>query len=94
MTDEERIAKHRDEMPDQYRRVYDIAMTGRSLRAAVNSQCIECMGYVFKEVKLCCSPQCPLYPYRPLQGISSNVAEPSQSEQESTNGVSSEGNHV
>jgi hypothetical protein len=75
----ERIAEHRQDMPRQFRRVYDVAMTGRSLRAAINSQCIECMGYVFKEVKLCCSPQCPLFPYRPVQGISYNVAEPVES---------------
>ncbi len=80
-----RTRDHQAGMPRQYRRVYDIAMTGRSLRAAGNSQCIECMGYVFSEVKLCCSPQCPLYPYRPVQGISSGVSEPIEREQESIN---------
>ena len=78
-----RIAQHRADMPRQVRKVYDIAMTGRSLRAAVNSQCIECMGYQFKEVRLCVSPQCPLFPYRPVQGISYNVSEPVESGAES-----------
>jgi len=88
LTPEQRIAKHKADMPNQYHRVYDIAMTGRSLRAAVNSQCIECVGYVFKEVRQCCDPECPLYPYRPVQGISYGASEPVESEQESTNGVS------
>lgn len=68
-----RITQHRAGVPRQYQRVYDIAMTGRSLRAAISSQCIECMGYVFAEVRQCCSPQCPLYPYRPLRGIGYGV---------------------
>ena len=70
----ERIAEHRKKMPRQFRRAYDAAIGGRSLRAAVNSQCIECVGYVFKEVRLCCSPQCPLFRYRPLRGVSYGVS--------------------
>ncbi|MHC4477711.1 MAG: hypothetical protein ACYTEL_18855 [Planctomycetota bacterium] len=69
-----RIERHRADMPRQFRKVYDIAMTGRSLRAAINSQCIECAGYVFSEVKLCSAPQCPLFPYRPLRGVSYGIS--------------------
>jgi len=79
-----KIAKHRADMPRQFRKVYDVAMGGRSLRAAVNSQCIECMGYVFNEVKLCCSPQCPLFRYRPVRGVSYGVSGVGQSSAEST----------
>ena len=93
MTPQERIETHRARMPRQYRKVYDIAMNGRSLRAAVNSQCIECMGYVFSEVKQCCSPQCPLFPYRPLNGISYGVSGAGQSGAESTK-AGKGGNHV
>ena len=85
LTQREQIAEHRKQIPRQFRKVYDTAMSGRSLRAAVNSQCIECMGYVFKEVKLCCSPQCPLFPYRPLRGISYGVSGVGQNSVESTN---------
>ena len=81
----DRIAKQRKNMPRQFRRVYEIAQTGRSLRAAVNSTCIECMGYQFKDVRLCVSPQCPLFPYRPVQGISYGVSGVAQSEPGSTN---------
>ena len=84
MKKDERIAKHRADMPRQFRKVYDVAMSGRSLRAAVNSQCIECMGYVFSEVKQCCSPQCPLFPYRPLRGVSYGISGVGQSSAEST----------
>ena len=82
----ERIKKHRESMPRQYRRVYDIAQGGHSLRAAINSQCCECMGFVFAEVKVCCSPQCPLFPYRPLRGVSYGVSGIGQGVVESTNG--------
>jgi len=85
MSPEERVKEHRANIPKQYRRAYDIAQTGRSLRAAINSQCIECMGYVYKEVKECCSPQCALYRYRPLQGISHGIVQPTESKPESTN---------
>jgi hypothetical protein len=81
----ERIAAHRGRIPRQYRKVYDTAMSGRSLRAAVNSQCIECMGYDLAEVKQCCSPQCPLFPYRPLRGVSYGLAGLGHSDPESTN---------
>ena len=83
-TEAERIREHRDAMPGQYRRVYDMAQTGKSLRAAVNSQCAECMGYVLSEVKLCSSPQCPLFRYRPLHGVSYGVSDVAQSDVEST----------
>ena len=79
----EAVAEHRQNMPRQYRRVYDVAMSGRSLRAAVNSFCIECMAYRFKEVRQCCSPQCPLYPYRPVHGVSYGVSDIAQNEPES-----------
>jgi hypothetical protein len=88
MTDGERAARitqHRADMPRQFRKVYDTVMTGRSLRAAVNSQCIECMGYVFKEFRLCVSPQCPLFPYRQVRGVSYGVHDVAQNEPESTN---------
>jgi len=82
---QEQIAIRRADMPRQFRKVYDVAMTGRSLRAAVNSQCIECVGYVFSEVKQCCSPQCPLFQYRPLRGVSYGVHGVGQSGTESKN---------
>ena len=85
MNKDEKIAKHRADMPRQFRKVYDIAMSGRSLRAAVNSHCIECMGYVFSEVKLCCSSQCNFFLYRPLRGVSYGVHDVAQNEPESTN---------
>ena len=87
MTDNrmERISEHRASIPRQFRRVYDVAMGGRSLRAAINSQCIECMGYALSEVKQCCSPQCALFPYRPVRGISYGVSGIGQSDSELKN---------
>jgi hypothetical protein len=46
---------------------YKVAMDGRSRALAVKVFCIMCVGYVRQEVRLCSSPECPLYPYRPFQ---------------------------
>ena len=54
-------------MPSAYRATYRRAMTGESLRAAANSFCLECVAWQREEVKLCTSPACPLYPYRPYK---------------------------
>ena len=41
------------------------AMSGKSMAAAIHSQCLECVGWEREEVRLCTAPACPLYPYRP-----------------------------
>lgn len=51
-----------------YRRKYLKAMSGKSMRAAVNAKCLDCMNWQSTEVKLCPSMDCPLWPYRPYQG--------------------------
>lgn len=61
------IEKRLAEMPFSMRYRYLQAMTGKSLRAAVNSFCSECVGWVRDEVTKCTAPACPLYPYRPYQ---------------------------
>ncbi len=52
------------EIPKKYRKLYKIAMNGRSRQAAMRMFCLECVGYVIEEVGLCIDPGCPLYPYR------------------------------
>jgi hypothetical protein len=63
----ERIAKRRADMPNVYRGIYDRAVSGKSLRSAVNSFCLECVMWQRKEVRLCTSLACPLWPYRNYQ---------------------------
>ncbi len=84
MDKSERIADHRAKMPARFRKAYDIAMGGQSLRAAVSSFCVECMGYEYSEVKKCVSPQCPLFPYRPLRGVSYSLPGLGNQQQEAT----------
>ena len=67
-TPQERIAKYRADMPKIYRGIYDKAMSGKSKSSALHTQCLECMGWAREEVRLCCSPECPLFPYRPYSG--------------------------
>jgi len=75
MSGNERIAQHRSEMPQRYRESYNRAMTGRSRKAAMYSFCAECCGYEIREVFLCTSPECPLYPYRPRSRVAQGAPE-------------------
>ncbi len=63
----DRIARRRADMPKVYRGIYDRAVSGKSLRAAVNSFCLECVMWQRVEVRLCTSLACPLFPYRPYK---------------------------
>jgi len=69
MDRETQIAERRKQMPAMYRGGYDKAMRGRSLKSAVHAFCLECVGWQRKEVELCTSPACPLFPYRPYQEV-------------------------
>ena len=72
---QEQIAERREAMPRKYRATYDKAVLGKSLRAAVNAQCLECVMWQSKEVTLCTDLGCPLYTVRPYQGSSQNARE-------------------
>jgi len=61
------VAKRLKQMPKLYRDIYRRAITGKSLSSATKAQCLECTGWVRKEVNLCTDEGCPLYPYRPYQ---------------------------
>jgi len=82
---QEKIAERRADTPKVYRASYDRAVSGRSLRAAVNSFCIQCVMYQREEVRLCTSLACGLWPYRPYQGSSKNTSEGSDFGAESKN---------
>ena len=62
---DEQIAERVGQMPRSFRNVYQKAMSGRSMKSAIKSNCLECMGWQREEVKLCTDLGCPLYPYRP-----------------------------
>lgn len=61
------IAERRKQMPRAYRATYNRAVKGKSLRAAINAQCLECVCWQRKEVTLCTDLACPLYAVRPYQ---------------------------
>lgn len=50
------------EVPIKYQGLYD--RRAKSRKAAIRSQCLECVGYAIIEVKLCTDIGCPLYRYR------------------------------
>ncbi len=66
LTVEGKIFRRRSSIPVSYRGNYDRAMSGKSMKCAIKAMCLECMGWDREEVRLCCSPACPLYPYRPF----------------------------
>jgi hypothetical protein len=57
------------QIPARFKPQYKRAMSGRSMRAAVNAQCAECMGWegLPDTVRYCTAPACPLHPYRPYR---------------------------
>ncbi len=61
------MAERRAQIPRAYRATYDRAVEGRSLRAAINAFCLECVCWRRKEVALCTDVACPLYAGRPYQ---------------------------
>jgi hypothetical protein len=67
MNREQQIAERLRQMPPKYRATYRRAVEGKSLRACVNSQCLECCGWERAEVGACTDSGCPLYAVRPYQ---------------------------
>ena len=67
MTEQERLKQIPNIHNSKYRRQYKKAMTGKSLRSAVNSFCLECVAYERVEVAKCTDTGCPLFQYRPYK---------------------------
>jgi hypothetical protein len=61
------IDERRAEMPEIHRANYDKAQRGKSMKAAIKAFCLECVCWQKEEVRLCTSPACPLYSYRPYK---------------------------
>ncbi|KKN44595.1 hypothetical protein LCGC14_0691330 [marine sediment metagenome] len=68
----ERLRRFRSNIPDlhngSYRRVWGKAVTKKSMRAAVNAKCQDCMCWQSAEIRQCDIITCPLWQYRPYQG--------------------------
>jgi hypothetical protein len=75
----EEIRKAREErlkvIPKKYQKIFERAWTGKSRKAAVRAQCIECMGFSIKGIKECSSMACSLYGYRPAFAEDGTVKE-------------------
>jgi len=63
----DKVLKKMAGIPRAYRQTYKRAMSGKSLRAALNAFCLECTGWQREEIKLCTAIDCPLFPYRPYK---------------------------
>jgi hypothetical protein len=67
MTREEQIQQRLDQMPATCRGAYKKAVAKKSMRAALNSFCLECVGYQRVEITACTDKACPLWAYRPYR---------------------------
>jgi hypothetical protein len=67
MNREEQIQQRLDQMPTSCRRTYKKAVAKKSMRAALNSFCLECVDYQREEIKACTDMACPLWAYRPYR---------------------------
>jgi hypothetical protein len=76
-TRDEQITERRLGVPSFHKKKYDKAVKGKSLRACINAQCLECVGWIRKEVRLCTDLACPLYPVRPCKDEQTTQDEPS-----------------
>jgi hypothetical protein len=65
MTRQEQLLQRIDQMPESCRGAYKKAVAKKSMRAALNSFCLECVGYQREEIKVCTDLACPLWAYRP-----------------------------
>jgi hypothetical protein len=66
-TREQQIEKRLEQMPRIYRAIYRSAAKGKSRKAAIHAQCLECCGYEKEEVRECTDSGCPLYMFRPYK---------------------------
>jgi len=64
---QQQIEQRRSQMPRSYRANYDRAVSGKSLRAAINSFCLECVCWQIEEIRNCTDLGCPLFTVRPYQ---------------------------
>ena len=71
MDDYEELRRWRKKIPDMhnesYRRKWDKAVSKQSMRAAVDSKCLDCTCWQKREIQLCPCITCPLWCYRPYQ---------------------------
>lgn len=70
-----RIAVRISQMPRSYRAVYEKAVRGRSLRASINSFCLECICFQVEEIRNCSDKACPLWAVRPYQSVVQDACE-------------------
>ena len=52
------------DVPQKYKTMYDRAMAGRSMKAAIRAHCLYCLGWDPVGVRECTAPWCPLFAYR------------------------------
>jgi len=67
MTREEQIDARMLAFSPLYRGIYRKAIKGKSLRACINAQCLDCCASQRDEVALCTDLACPLWAVRPYR---------------------------
>ncbi len=69
-------AKELSQTPAMSRGLVDRAFRGvASPRQSIKARCLQCVGFVRKDVANCTAPTCALWPYRPYQTADDDAAE-------------------
>jgi len=58
------VTPRRKDIPPKFRGHYEKGMEGKSRKAAIRAQCLECCGWSAKEVRNCTTTDCTLYKFR------------------------------
>jgi len=84
----EQIKERRESFTPLYKPVYDRAVKGRGMRAAITAQCLDCCACQREEITLCTDLACPLYCKRPYQsGAAAKIAPPEPVESSNASGA-------
>ena len=83
---EMRVAERRAQVPRSYKATYDKAVSGKSLRAAINAFCLECVCWQIEEIRNCTDLGCPLFGVRPYRRSSQSGSDGHSARPEAPNG--------
>jgi len=65
---EPKVRRRLAQIPSLYKKQYKRVIQAKtSPHEAIQVFCIECVGYIRREVTLCTDTGCPLFPFRPYQ---------------------------
>ena len=62
-------------VPGLYQKTFERAYAGTSRSAGIKAFCLDCVGFVRRDITDCTAKACPRYPYRPYQAGDDEIEE-------------------